>query len=483
MTIRKTLAITFVGLLAMMMFACNDTTTDVPTTQAPTTTASVTTTVSGATTATGATTAPGTTAATTASGTTGSEPVSLVGEYEIDITNLGMPLVFFLKIEANNTFWLAADRTYAVDKGHGQIASSGETYMFIYSDGTPTNPKTTTFTIENSNLHFSTPLYYGASTLQPSKVDDEDPEVIYYLLGKTLLYEDHFGEYAGGHEVTAMSSTIAYEYSLILRSGTEFAFISTYEMGGETYDYEESGFYRIDGTVLSLYPDQQDEVIGTITAAGEITIGIKPSEMASRSSQTLNLAITAACASTYTGYKKVASGEFQYETTATLVLDKFGGYVYTAVDVQSGTVEETGSFTQAGSTLTFTPSSGGDSYTGTLASYQVTAPFPVSTTSNERVSLKHYCQTVQGTFTATGTDAEENTFTATLNLYPDGTFDLVMVDADEVEVVSDYGTFVVFGSMMNLIGDKITTTIVSARGININIEIAPEVTVGFLLKK
>ena len=467
--LKRMMSLGFIAFISLMLFACKETT--------ETTTAAPTTTVSGQTTVSGVTTTQSN--QTTTSGQP--DPESLDGEYEIDITNLGMPLIFFLKIEGDD-FYLGSDRTYAVDKGHGEIASSGGTYMFIYSDSTITEPKTTTFTFEDGNIHFSTPLYYGSSTLQPSKVDDEDPEITYYLVGKTLLYEEYYGEYAGSHEATAMAGTIQYEYSLVLMSGTEFTFLSTYETGGTTYDYEESGFYRIDGSVLSLYPAEQDEVIGSIVDS-EITVGIKPSPQAERAPRTLQLAVTASCAGTYTGYSKETAGELQYETNSTLILDKFGGYIYTAIDVESGTVEETGSFTISGSNLTFSPADSDEDYTGTLLSYQVTAPFPVSTASTERISYKHYCQIVQGTFTAEGEDAEENTYVATLTLHPDGTFDLVMVDDQELEIVNDYGTFVIMGSMMNLIGENVITTIVSARGININIEIAPEVEVGFLLKK
>lgn len=447
-------------------------------------------------TTTGAT-LPGTTNTTTGSGTTqpgqtttatttteATEPESLVGEYAIDITNLGMPLIFFLKIESDDTFQLGSDRTYSVDKGHGTIGHSGDTYMFIYSDSTVQDPKTSTFTVEHSNLHFTTSLHYGASNLPASKEDEDNPEIIYYLVAKTLANSEYFGEYVGAHSVTAMASTIDYEYSLILESGNEYSFLSQYEVGGELMEYTEAGFYQIQGTTLTLQHPSEGDIVGTISTEGEISIGIKPAEEADRAERDLQLAITASCAGTYTGYKKLVEGAMTvYETSITLVLDKFGGYVYTGVDTVSGGIEETGSFTISGSTLTFTPSDSETPFTGSLVNYQLTTELPLQLEASTRTSVKLYCQTVQGTFSGEGEDEAENTYTATVNLYPDGTFDLVVLDSEANELLSDDGTFVIFGFMLNLTGGEIYSTVISAVGINVNFEVAPEVEVGFILKK
>ena len=60
------------------------------------------------------------------SGTTTETPeeTSIVGEYIIDITDLGMPLQFYLKIDEDDNFYLSPDRSYEVDKGHGIVGSS-----------------------------------------------------------------------------------------------------------------------------------------------------------------------------------------------------------------------------------------------------------------------------------------------------------------------------------------------------------------------
>jgi hypothetical protein len=153
------------------------------------------------------------------------------------------------------------------------------------------------------------------------------------------------------------------------------------------------------------------------------------------------------------------------------------------VDTISGTIEETGSFTISGSTLSFSPFDSGAPFTGSLVNYQLTTDLFLQDGAETRTNIKLYCQTVQGEFSGEGEDEAENSYTATINLYHDGTFDLVVLDSEENEILSDDGTFEIIGFMLNLVGGEIYPTVVSNVGINVNFEVAPEVEVGFILKK
>ncbi len=412
---------------------------------------------------------------------------SIVGEYLIDITDLGMPLQFYLKIDSDDNFYLSPDRTYQTDKGHGTIGSSGETYMLIYSDSTSEAPKTSTFHIQDNNLHFDANLPYGASNLPASKVDEENPDITYYLVAKTLMYEDYFGEYAGTHTVSAMGSEVVYDYYLKLTEGREFMFYSEYAMSGVEYDYTETGFYDIDeGTVTLHYLDE--DVSGSFDEDMNLTIAVKASEMAQREERVLQVATTAACASIYYGYYAEYTGEvLDFEVDIILVLDKFGGYEYTAVNSVSGTVTETGSFTSDGTNLEFTPASATESYAGTIVNYVVEGEFLVDD-SSPRTDVKMYCKTVQGTFSADGEDELENQYSALLNLLNDGTFTFIVTDSAEEEIINATGTFAVTRFMFTQLvltaeDETVYTLVVSEVGLNVNVLVAEEVEVGFILMK
>jgi len=410
---------------------------------------------------------------------------SVVGEYEIDITDLGMPLVFYLKIDEDDQFYLSPDRTYETDKGHGSVASSGDTYMLIYSDSTPDESKTSTFIFEEGNLHFQTSLHYGSSNLPASKVDEENPDIIYYLLGKTLAYEDYFGEYAGEHTTSAMGSDITYEYSIKLRSGREFSFLSQYSLGGEDYEYLEHGYYDVSGDEITLHLDV--DVTGSFDEDMNLIIPIKASEMAEREERVLQLATTASCANTYYGYVESTEGDVTYETEYTLVLDKFGGYVYSATDTISGEITETGSFTYDGLNIEFFPASSDTSYAGTLSNFILEAPFIVSNDMEERADITYYCNTIQGVFVASGEDDLENVYDARLALYHDGTFDLTLEQEGTV-LIDHTGTFTVRRFMFTQLiltatDSTVYEMVISEHGLNVNFDLGDETVVGMILEK
>ncbi|MFA7107407.1 MAG: hypothetical protein WC154_08910 [Candidatus Izemoplasmatales bacterium] len=419
----------------------------------------------------------------TSTDTTG-ENNSIAGEYIVDITSFGMPLEFYLKIDQDNKFYLSPDRNYTTDKGNGTVGSSGDTYMLIYSDSTTEEPKNTTFKFEEKNIVFETNLIYGTSNLPATKEDEDDPNITYQLLGRVLLYEDYFGEYAGGHTVSAMGSNVDYEYYLTLGPGRIFNFVSNFNMGGSDYIYEEKGYFDVESDVLTLKIDEE-EVIGSFSEDKDLTIGVKASEMGSREERLLRVATTASCASVYYGFYQDYTGEtLNYETEIELILDKFGGYILKIDNSTAGEITETGAFNLDEGDLEFTPSDSDNSYEGVLANYVLEAEVLVK--DGVRKVVKLYCNTIQGVFTAAGEDEEENSFEAFLELSSDGTFSFTVKDKNLQLIVDETGTFTTNRMMFTqlvLTGEKIYTLVVSEVGLNVNIEIEQEKEIGFILIK
>ncbi len=416
----------------------------------------------------------------------GEEPIVLAGEYEVDITDLGMPMIVYLKIDADDNFFLAPDRTFTVDKGHGTISSIGDTYMFIYSDSTPDTPKTSTFKIENNNLHFETALPYGSSNLRCTAVDEENPDITYYLVANKFLFEDYLGDYAGSHSVTAMSSTIDYEYTLKLKTGCTYVFTSTFELEDETYEFIEKGAFSINGTAITLTPEGGSALVGVINADSSLDVSIQVSEMAERATHNLKVATTAAFSGTYYGIKTIKDGETIISSTlAVVVLDKFGNYTYTATESVSGDEPTaSGTFSVSGSAITFTPTVG-TAQTGSIANYVLKSKFMLTEEATAEVEITFYRENVQGVFTAV-TTVEEVDFEAELILNVDGTFSVTITQVGGEVIFDEEGTFTLTRMLFVSLNLKVGTTtyacVVSLSGLNVNF-IINEVTYGFILKK
>lgn len=362
---------------------------------------------------------------------------ALAGVYQIDITQLGMPLVFYLRIDADGAFMLSPNTKFdpAESRGEGVIAGSEGVYMMIYKEHTPDNPKTATFVLDGPNLVFQSTLPYGSSNIINSAEDPDNPEIVYTLTADTLALSEYYGTYAGSHSVQAMGGTIEYTYTLAVGAGLRYEFVSEFTLDGTVYTYSETGSWTIDGEVFTLDPADGPSVQGTINAAGEITIGIRPSEMArSRTECLLRLATHADVAGTYVGQKVTP----MYSAEATLVLDMFGSYHYTADVGMPETYEESGSYAVAGTEITFEPD-GGTAYSGTLENLTVTGKFRVIG-NMPGTAMTLYSDAVLGTFSGEATE-EDVEYSTVLTLNPDGSYELLVSDDAGQAVIESTGTF------------------------------------------
>lgn len=413
----------------------------------------------------------------------------IAGDYQIDITRLGMPLVFYLRINPDGTFMLSPNTKFdpTESRGTGVLAESRGVYMMIYKEHTPDNPKTATFVLDGPNLVFQSRLPYGQSNILNTAEDPDNPEIIYTLTADTLALSEYYGTYVGSHSTQAMGATVEYVYTLQLKAGLRYVFTSEFAMGGTNYAYSETGTWNVSGQEFTLDPTDEPAVQGTISTDGRITIGIRPSAMAAtRTPRELRLATHAHVAGTYFAEKSTA----MYTAKATLVLDMFGHYRYTADVGQPQLYEESGLYDVTGTTITFRPE-GGSAYTATLENLVLTGSFRVIG-AMPATQMVMYGRPIQGTFAGTATH-EGVEYQAVLILNPNGTYQLLVSDAAGHAVVDKTGTFQMRRAMtLNVVLagiDPAPTCSVSDSGLNFSI-ILPGMTatssmggLGFSLKR
>lgn len=401
---------------------------------------------------------------------------AIAGDYQIDIANLGMPLVFYLRIAADGAFMLAPNSGFdpVESRGEGVLAESGGVYMMIYKEHTSDNPKTATFVLDGPNLVFQSRLPYGQSNILNSAEDPDDPAIIHLLTADTLALSEYYGTYVGSHSTQAMGSAVNYVYTLQLKAGLRYGFVSEFAMGGTDYSYAESGSWSVADGQLILDPAEEDPVQGTISAEGEIAIGIRPSAMAPvRSSRVLKLATHADVAGTYVGEKASA----MYTAKATLNLDMFGTYQFAADVGMPAKYEEIGSYDVADGVATFTPE-GGTAYTATLTNRVLSGRFRIIG-SMPATDLVLYSSTIQGAFAGSATN-EDVEYSARLTLNPNGTYALQVIDGAQQAIVDATGSFEMRQGMTLMVVlagmDPAPTCSVSADELNLSI-VLPGVTV------
>lgn len=188
---------------------------------------------------------------------------ALAGDYLLDATPYGLPLTFYIRIDADETFTISNQRDFSVDKGNGTVTESNGIFVLVYSDSTAAEPKTATFTVVDGNLVFSTRVPVGTAG-----IDSHDFENL-PIIAHTLTHEEILGEYVGTY-VKENGITIGgttYEYSLILSADESYTFTCTYSLsitiGGSTaYTFVETGTFTRNGTVFVITPKTQTNAAG-----------------------------------------------------------------------------------------------------------------------------------------------------------------------------------------------------------------------------
>lgn len=352
------------------------------------------------------------------------ETFDLHGDYAIDISDLGMALTFYLRIREDNTFVLSANRQFSDDRGSGTIGELDGTYLMIYSDSTPDKSKTATFERIGPNLIFRSTLPYGSANIMFEREDEENPEIIYHLMGHKYIYEEYYDTYLGSQTVDG----VEYEYVLDLGAGARYKLNSSKD-SAEGSVYEEKGAFRVSSNTIKITPDGEQEFVGSILDDGALELDVKPEASAQRAKVLFRVATTAEHAGDW--YAQNEAGE-----KAALRLDYFGGYTLT-----TGSTKEEGTFAVSQGAITFRKHGEELESTGTKELYVLKASF-------HDEQWVFYEASIQGHFTG-GTMVNES-YAASLQLEADGTFALEILDQEgDVVLVNESGSFTINPGFMS----------------------------------
>ena len=350
---KKLVVLLFALTFGLVLIGCEGATTAAPTTAAPTTAAPTTAapTTAAPTTAAPTTAAPTTAAPTTAAPTTAAPTTEVVVELKElysgthTVSAMGSDVVYVYHmsfVDGDYEFY----STYEMGGlpydfyEFGTYSVSGNVITL-----TPDGQDAVSGTIGQDSIQV--PVKASTMGARAERTLTEEDELELALL------------FSGSHTVSAMGSDVVYSYTMLFEDG-EYAFYSTYQMGGVDYDYEEAGTYTLAGLVLTITPDEQDPVVGQLHVNGSITIGVKPSQMGARAARTLSPLADLELAAEYEGTHTVSAMGSDVVYTYTLSFED-GEYSFVS-DFEMGGVPyqftETGTYEVEGNVLTLTPLDG-----------------------------------------------------------------------------------------------------------------------------
>jgi hypothetical protein len=165
--------------------------------------------------------------------------------------------------------------------------------------------------------------------------------------------------YSGTHTAQSMSGEVVYLYYMSFVDGN-YEFYSSYEMGGETYDFAEVGTYTLVDLVLTITPLEGTAQAGTLNNDGSIEVPVKPSDMGARAARSLVPVDELPLGTLYEGTHTVTamSGTIVYHYQIAFIDGAYEFYSTYEMGEELYDYSETGTYVVEGNVLTMTPSVG-----------------------------------------------------------------------------------------------------------------------------
>ena len=116
----------------------------------------------------------------------------VAGEYCLDLTDLGMKMMLYLRLDAEGGFLFSNSQEFAVDKGSGSFQKSGDAYIMVYTsvngeEKSVSDGITSSFTVtEDGKLDFSIgeKVYYGSVGVNTTSAENTEAKLLGVLVSQ-----------------------------------------------------------------------------------------------------------------------------------------------------------------------------------------------------------------------------------------------------------------------------------------------------------
>lgn len=200
-------------------------------------------------------------------GTTAASTSEAAGDYYIDLTELGMKLTLYLRLDDAGNFLFSPTLDFDVNKSSGTFQKSDGLYIMVYDsvngeEKSVSDGLTSSFEMmEDGSLDFSSCdcIYYGSATASAKSAEKADVKLIAHPV--TADYEQpesdtqfQMGTYTA--QVTGEDGKI-YDHVVNFYEDQTYLHFMRYEEDGHwLFDYE-LGNYGVSTTQLALEPDAE----------------------------------------------------------------------------------------------------------------------------------------------------------------------------------------------------------------------------------
>lgn len=222
----------------------------------------------------------------TEAGTKKTDTKDVANDYYIDLTELGMKLTIYLRLDETGSFTFSNTLDFETVKSSGTFQETDGEYVMIYDsvngeEKTASDGLTSSFTVmEDGSLDFTgcDCIYYGSAKATTTSAEHPDAKLIAVIVPDDYDAPGTETDFRVGTYTTAdvTEAGIVYRHSISFYEDNTYLHLIRYEKDGMPGFVSETGTYGVNTTQLALEPNGADRLSCEVTDDKNLKLSVVP---------------------------------------------------------------------------------------------------------------------------------------------------------------------------------------------------------------
>ena len=210
----------------------------------------------------------------------------VANDYYIDLTELGMKLTIYLRLDEAGNFTFSNTLDFETVKSSGTFQKTDGEYVMIYDsvngeEKTASDGLTSSFTVaEDGSLDFTgcDCIYYGSAKATTTSAEHPDAKLIAVIVPEDYDAPSTETDFRAGTYTTAdvTKAGVVYKHSISFYEDNTYLHLIRYEKDGIWNFVSETGTYGVNATQLALEPDGADRLSCEVTDDKNLKLSVLP---------------------------------------------------------------------------------------------------------------------------------------------------------------------------------------------------------------
>ena len=207
----------------------------------------------------------------------------IAGDYYIDLSELGMKLTIYLRINNDSSFIFSNTTAFEVNKSSGTIEKTDDGYLMVYTsvnaeDKSVSDGITSRFRLlEDKSLDFTVceRIYYGTATATTTSADNPSAKLIAKAVTADYVAPSNESDFQPGiYTAEYILADKKYICNVHFFEDDSYIIILTDNTSDDPYFYSETGRYGVSTTQLALTPNGGNRISCDVISSGELSVSI-----------------------------------------------------------------------------------------------------------------------------------------------------------------------------------------------------------------